>query len=150
MFLSASIESGIVLTAGKLMCGKAVKQSDSTYLTVVKLRKKFIQLKRFLSINEQAKIETDKIESFEKTINHLQEQLTSQKIITETVTKKNLELESRIEELTEGQSTLQKSVDTMMKTFNSTFEDLVKSSIETINEIEKKANAKKKEGSEES
>jgi len=76
--------------------------------------------------------------------------LTSQKIITETVTKKNLELESRIEELTEGQSTLQKSVDTMMKTFNSTFEDLVKSSIETINEIEKKANAKKKEGSEES
>ncbi len=150
MFLSASIDSGIGLTAGKLMCGKAVKQSDSTYLTVVKLREKFIQLKRFLSINEQAKIETDKIESFEKTINHLQEQLTSQKIITEAVTRKNLELGSRIEELTEGQSTLQKSVDTMMKTFNSSFEDLVKSSIEAINEIEKKAKAKKKEDSEES
>ena len=150
MFLSASIDSGIGLIAGKLMCGKAVQKSDSTYLTTVKLRDKFIQLKRFLSINEQTRIETDKIESFEKTINHLQEELTTQKIINETVTKKNLELESRIEELTEGQSTLQKSVDTMMKTFNSTFEDLVKSSIETINEIEKKANAKKKEGSEES
>ena len=84
MFLSASIDSGIGLTAGKLMCGKAVKQSDSTYLTVVKLREKFIQLKRFLSINEQTRIETKKIESFEKTINHLQEQLTSQKIINET------------------------------------------------------------------
>ena len=103
MFLSASIDSGIGLTAGKLMCGKAVKQSDSTYLTVVKLREKFIQLKRFLSINEQAKIETEKIESFEKTINHLQEQLISQRIINETVTKKNLELESQIEELTRGQ-----------------------------------------------
>ncbi|HUT17444.1 MAG TPA: tyrosine-type recombinase/integrase, partial [Acidobacteriota bacterium] len=45
MFLSASIDSGIGLTAGKLMCGKAVPKSDSTYLTSVKLRELFIQLK---------------------------------------------------------------------------------------------------------
>ena len=151
MFLSASIDSGIGLTAGKLMCGKAVKQSDSTYLTVVKLRKKFIQLKRFLSINEQAKIETEKIESFEKTINHLQEQLISQRIINETVTKKNLELESKIEELSRGQSGLEKEVGEIRTTlFGKSFGDLVKSSIEAINEIEKKAKAKKKENSEES
>ena len=52
MFLSASIDSGICLTAGKLMCSKAVAKSDSTYLTTVKLRDTFIQLKRFLTINE--------------------------------------------------------------------------------------------------
>ena len=52
MFLSASIDSGIGLTAGKLMCSKAVAKSDSTYLTTVKLRDTFIQLKRFLTINE--------------------------------------------------------------------------------------------------
>ena len=151
MFLSASIISGVSLTAGKLMCGKAVKQSDNTYLNVVKLREKFIQLKRFLSINEQAKIETEKIESFEKTINHLQEQLTSQKIINETVTKKNHELESQIEELTRGQKGLVKEVNEIRTTlFGKSFGDLVKSSIETINEIEKKAKAKKKENSEES
>jgi len=151
MFLSASIESGIVLTAGKLMCGKAVKQSDSTYLTVVKLREKFIQLKRFLSINEQANIETEKIESFEKTINHLQEQLISQRIINETVTKKNLELESQIEALTKRQGDLAKEVEEISTTlFGKSFGDLVKSSIETINEIEKKAKAKNKEDSEES
>lgn len=145
MFLSASIDSGIGLTAGKLMCGKAVKQSDSTYLTVVKLREKFIQLKRFLSINEQARIETKKIESFEKTINHLQEQLISQRIINETVTKKNLELESQIENLTRGQAGLKKEVEEIRTTlFGESFGDLVKSSIETINEIEKKAKAKKK------
>ena len=40
------------MTAGKLMCSKAVAKSDSTYLTTVKLRDKFIQLKRFLTINE--------------------------------------------------------------------------------------------------
>lgn len=149
MFLSASIDSGIGLTAGKLMCGKAVQQSDSTYLTVVKLRKKFIQLKRFLSINEEAKIETEKIESFEKTINHLQEQLTSQKIINETITKKNLELESQIEKLTMGQAGLEKEVEEIRTTlFGKSFEDIVKSSIEAINEIEKKAKAKKKEDSE--
>ena len=57
---------------------------------------------------KKLKIETEKIESFEKTINHLQEQLTSQRIINETVTKKNLELESQIEELTTGQVGLEK------------------------------------------
>ncbi|MFC1487698.1 hypothetical protein ACFLRN_08445, partial [Thermoproteota archaeon] len=151
MFLSASIDSGIGLTAGKLMCGKAVKQSDSTYLTVVKLREKFIQLKRFLSINEQAKIVTEKFESFEMTINHLQEQLISQKIVNETVTKKNLELESRIEDLTRGQEGLDKQVEEIRTTlFGKSFGGLMKSSIETINDIEKKAKAKKKEDSEES
>ncbi|GAG16204.1 unnamed protein product, partial [marine sediment metagenome] len=38
MFLSASIDSGIGLTAGKKLCGKAIPQSDDTYLTTVKLR----------------------------------------------------------------------------------------------------------------
>jgi len=84
MFLSASIDSGIGLTAGKLMCGKAVKQSDSTYLTVVKLREKFIQLKKFLAINEQPKIETERIESLKNAILHLQEDVNTQKIISET------------------------------------------------------------------
>lgn len=150
MFLSASIDSGIGLTAGKLMCGKSVKQSDSTYLTVVKLREKFIQLKRFLSINEEGKIETEKIESFENTINHLQEQLTSQRIINETVTKKNLELESQIEKLTTGQAGLEKKVEEIRTTlFGESFGDLVKSSIETINDIEKRAKAKKKLNNEE-
>jgi len=138
MFLSASIDSGVGLTAGKLMCGKAVRQSDSTYLTVVKLKEKFIQLKKFLSINEEVKIETEKIETFEKTINYLQEQLTSQKIVSEAVAKKNLELESRMEELTKGHLSLQESVDKMMETFDSSFKDLVKVSIKTISDVEKK------------
>ena len=151
MFVSASIDSGIGLTAGKILCGKTVDSSDSTYLTTVKLRQHFIQLKKFLTINEQPKIEAEKIESFEKIINQLQEQLTSQKIITETVTKKNLELESQIEELTRGQTGLKKQVEEIRTTlFGKSFGDLVKSSIETINEIEKKNKAKKKEDSEES
>jgi hypothetical protein len=47
MFLSASIDSGIGLTAGKKLCGKAIARSDDTYLTTVKLSEKFIQLKKF-------------------------------------------------------------------------------------------------------
>ena len=144
MFVSASIDSGIGLTVGKILCGKTVDSSDSTYLTTIKLRQHFIQLKKFLTINQQPKIEAKKIESFEKTINHLQEQLTSQKIITETVTKKNLELESQIEELTIGQTGLKKQVEEIRTTLvGKSFGNLVKSSIETINDIEKKAKAKK-------
>ncbi|MFH1328240.1 MAG: site-specific integrase, partial [Candidatus Bathyarchaeota archaeon] len=108
MFLSAAIDSGIGLTAGKILCGKTVDSNDSTYLTTVKLRQHFIQLKKFLAINEQPKIETEKIESLKKAIVKLQEDLTSQKIISENVTEKNLELELRIEELTSGQTGLEK------------------------------------------
>jgi len=45
MFLSASIDSGIGLTAGKKLCGKAIAQSDDTYLTTVKLREKICSTK---------------------------------------------------------------------------------------------------------
>jgi len=77
--------------------------------------------------------------------------LISQRIINETVTKKNLELESQIEALTKGQGDLAKEVEEIRTTlFGKSFGDLVKSSIETINEIEKRAKAKKKEDSEES
>ena len=55
MFLSTSIDSGIGLTAGKKLCGKAIARSDDTYLTTVKLREKFAQLKKFLTI-KQSKI----------------------------------------------------------------------------------------------
>ena len=132
MFLSASIDSGIGLTAGKLMCGKAVPKSDSTYLTSVKLRELFIQLKRFLSINEQPHIETEKIESLKKAVNKLQEELTVQKTITKTVSKRNLELKAKMEALTKGQSVLEKKVDIMTTLFQTTFTDLVKESAETI------------------
>jgi site-specific recombinase XerD len=50
MFLSTSIDSGIGLTAGKKLCGKAIPKSDDTYLTTVKLKEKLIQLKKFLTI----------------------------------------------------------------------------------------------------
>jgi integrase len=38
MFLSAAIDSGIGLTAGKKLCGKAIAESDDTYLTTVNLK----------------------------------------------------------------------------------------------------------------
>jgi len=137
LFLSSSIDSGIGLTAGKLLCGKAVPKSDGTYLTTVKLREKFIQLKRFLSINEQPKIETEKIESLKKAIVKLQGDFCSQKIISETVSEENLKLKSKIEELEKGQSGLAKKVDRMTNLFETTFEELTKTTIETISERKK-------------
>jgi hypothetical protein len=99
MFLSAAIDSGIGLTAGKKLCGKAISQSDDTYLTTVHLKEKFIQLKRFLAIQEQPKIETEKIESLKNAINRLQEDLTQQRLITETISEENVRTKKEIDRL---------------------------------------------------
>jgi len=132
MFLSTSIDSGIGLTAGKLMCGKAVPKSDRTYLITTKLRKHFIQLKRFLSLNKQQKLEIDRIESLKKAIIKLQEDFNTQKTIAETVSEENFKLKSKIEKLEKGQSGLEKKVDKMTNLFQTTFRNLTKTTIETI------------------
>jgi integrase len=98
MFLSASIDSGIGLTAGKMLCGKAIRQSDDTYLTTVKLRKKFIQLKNYLTIKEQPKIELENIESLKKAISKLQEDLGNQRTITNVISDENQEIKKQLSE----------------------------------------------------
>jgi len=92
MFLSTSIDSGIGLTAGKKLCGKAIARSDDAYLTTVKLREKFVQLKKFLTIKQSAKIESNIIEKLETVISKLSEELEQQKIVTQAVTGENLKI----------------------------------------------------------
>jgi len=101
MLLSASIDSGIGLTAGKKLVGKKISQSDDTYLTTVNLREKFIQIKNFLTINKLPKIEIENIESFKKAISKLQEELTIQKTITNTISEENQKLKQEMKELGE-------------------------------------------------
>ena len=113
MFLSAAIDSGIGLTAGKKLCGKAIAESDDTYLTTVHLRDRFIQLKKYLSITEQPKVETEKIEALKAALTSLQSQLTEQKLITDTISEQNVKLKPLIEwtEGFESQETLQRFLD---------------------------------------
>ena len=145
MFLSGSIDSGIGLTAGKLLCGKAIPRSDGTYLTTVKLREKFIQLKRFLSINVQPRVEVEKVESLKKAVSRLQEELMVQKTITEAVSERNLELKAEMEALNKGQSVLERKVDAMSTVFQKTFADLVEESVEVFGANLKKSETGKKE-----
>jgi site-specific recombinase XerD len=105
MFLSASIDSGIGLTAGKKLCGKAIARSDDTYLTTVKLREKFIQLKKFLVINQSPEIEGQQIEKLSSAVAKLAEELEQQKVMSQAVTSENLkirrEFKQRVAELNE-------------------------------------------------
>jgi integrase len=105
MFLSASIDSGIGLTAGKKLCGKAIARSDDTYLTTVKLKEKFIQLKKFLSIKQFPEVESGQIEKLGSLVAKLAEELEQQKTVTQAVTGENLkirrEFEKRVAELNE-------------------------------------------------
>jgi len=101
MILSASIDSGIGLTAGKKLVGKTIPQSDDTYLTTVKLRESFSQVKKFLTISESQKVETDVIDTLKKSVSKLQEDLTIQKAITDTISEKNVKLQQDMKELTE-------------------------------------------------
>ena len=92
MLLSASIDSGIGLTAGKKLVGKAIPQSDDTYLTTINLKKKFTQLKTFQTINQKPKVETETIEKLQKAVTKLQEDLTIQQTITNSISKENLKI----------------------------------------------------------
>jgi hypothetical protein len=96
MTLSAAIDSGIGLTAGKKLVGKAIPQSDDTYLTTVKLRKKFIQLKKFHTIQPKQTVETETIESLKSDVVKLQEELTQQKRITDTIAEENLKIKQEL------------------------------------------------------
>jgi hypothetical protein len=100
MFLSASIDSGIGLTAGKKLCGKAIPQSDNTYLTTVKLRDKFMQLKRLLTIVPLVKSErTEHIGQLEDAIEQLHKANVSHKTIADVMTKRVTILEEQLEQV---------------------------------------------------
>ena len=98
MFLSASIDSGIGLTAGKKFCGKAIARSDDTYLTTVKLREKFIQLKKFLTIKQSPEIESQQIEKLSTLVAKLAEELDQQKLVSQAVTNDNLKIKKEFKE----------------------------------------------------
>ena len=96
MLLSASIDSGIGLTAGKKLVGKAIPQSDDTYLTTVNLKKKFTQLKKFQTIKQKPQIETETIETLQKAVSKLQEDLTIQQTITNSISKENQKIRKEL------------------------------------------------------
>ena len=98
MFLSTSIDSGIGLTAGKKLCGKAIAKSDDTYLTTVKLKEKFIQLKKFLSIRESVKSENQQLEKLGSLVSKLAEDLEEQKVIVQAATGENLKIRREFKE----------------------------------------------------
>jgi integrase len=98
MFLSASIDSGIGLTAGKKLCGKAIARSDDTYLTTVKLREKFIQLKKFLTIKQSPEIESQQIEKLSALVAKLAEELDQQKLVSQAITNQNLKIRKEFKE----------------------------------------------------
>ena len=98
MLLSASIDSGIGLTAGKKLVGKAIAQSDDTYLTTINLKKKFIQLKNFQTIKQKPQVETETIETLKKAVSKLQEDLTTQKTITNVISEQYKTMKEQFED----------------------------------------------------
>ncbi len=102
MFLSASIDSGIGLTAGKKMCGKAIPKSDDTYLTTVQLRERFVQLKTMLTILQSPKAKnSERFTQLETTIEQLQKENVSTKTVAGVMTKRVNELEEKLKEATD-------------------------------------------------
>jgi site-specific recombinase XerD len=98
MFLSTSIDSGIGLTAGKKLCGKAIPKSDDTYLTTIKLREKFIQLTKFLTIKQSTKSENQQLEMIGSLVAKLAEDLEQQKVIAQVVSSENLKIRREFKE----------------------------------------------------
>lgn len=95
MFLSASVDCGIGLTVGKLLCGKQIVKSDDTYLTTVKLRQHFITLKKLLSIQQ---VEDKGSHELENAIRQLESENRSLKTRLSLMDERNKTLEDRLEQ----------------------------------------------------
>ena len=123
MFLSASIDSGIGLTAGKMMCGKSVPPSDNTYLVQVKLRQHFTQLKKMIRIHPiQVNNNHEKMEALEKAMDSLQ--------------KENLDFRIRQEELQTTVQELQEEK-TLREKNNDLFTELLEKQLRNVAEAKK-------------
>jgi integrase len=71
MFISAGIDSGVGLTAAKILCGKSVSQSDETYFTVAKWKPQFLKLKEYITIQGFNNKSSESVESLKKTISDM-------------------------------------------------------------------------------
>jgi integrase len=101
MFLTYCIEAGVGLTAGKLMCGKAVARSDSTYIHNARLKKLFLQLQKMIRVTDAATYTagTDRIEQLEKTAETLKRDALAYKTSMEVGAKRMQQLEKDISRL---------------------------------------------------
>jgi len=101
LFLTYCIESGVGLTAGKLMCGKAVPKTDGTYIRNTRLKKLFVQLQKMIRVTDVVAYTagTDRIEQLEKTIETLKRDTLSHKTAWELGAKKLKVLEKQVQSL---------------------------------------------------
>jgi integrase len=125
MFLSTAIDSGIGLTAGKKLCGKAIPKSDDTYLTTMRLGEKFIQLKKFLTIKHTVQPETyEVIEELRNAVAKLQENVNAYKTIAETITEKNQGLEEQIAEMQKIDNETMKEIEKLKQVYQHRIKEL--------------------------
>jgi hypothetical protein len=78
LVMRAAIETGVGLTAAKLMVGKAVAKSDETYIAKAKLDKAFITLSKYLNVTgveEAQKPLQEMVVQQEKEISSLRERM---------------------------------------------------------------------------
>ena len=101
LFLTYCIESGVGLTAGKLMCGKAVPKTDGTYIRNTRLKKLFVQLQKMIRVTDVVAYTagTDRVEQLEKTIETLKQDVLSHKTAWELGAKKLKALEKQVQRL---------------------------------------------------
>jgi hypothetical protein len=132
MFLSAAIDSGIGLTAGKKLCGKTIPNSDDTYLTTVKLREKFRQLKKLLTIHPTPELNPgEQVIRLETAVKKLQTELVTNQTAAYVMTKRVAELETKLEAALSANERLEPLTDFMNSFTNreelNNFLDLVRS-----------------------
>ena len=98
-----------------------------------------------MTIAVQPNVEEEKIGSLKKAITRLQEDLNTQKIISETVSEENRELKSQIKKMKNIQSGLDKRVKKIETLFQGTWKEVTAESAKTILDVATKTNKKSRE-----
>lgn len=120
MFLTYCIEAGVGLTAGKLMCGKAVAKSDSTYIHNARLKKLFLQLQKMIRVTDVATYMAgqDRVALLEQTIETLKQEVLSHRTAWELSAKKSEAMRKELTELKENYERREKADGIMNRLFS--------------------------------
>jgi predicted RNase H-like nuclease (RuvC/YqgF family) len=126
--LRAAIETGVGLTAAKLMVGKAVAKSDETYIAKAKLDDAFQKLSKYLNVTG---VEAPLQQELTKTIVKQQQEIADLKENVEDLTR-------RLDVMTEELEKLDIRIRYQPRSFPT--EQLTDQEIEEISKREKKRN----------
>lgn len=134
LLMRAAIETGVGLTAAKLMVGKAVMKSDETYIAKARLRDAFTKLSKYLNVT---RVEAPSQPELAKTIVNQQHEIADLKETVSDLTKRLDVIEKEMDRLRIRHQYQYKSIPTARKLTDKEVDEILENEKKIIKELKK-------------